>query len=450
MTEAWPSNKRLEPGLFFCLSCALPFAFKVNPMLETDIFILGAGPGGVATALKLSYLGIPSIIADKAKFPRDKVCGDAISGKVTTLLNRLDPDILARFHASPFHVDVWGIRFLAPNESMLDIPFKAQEEKKVQNAPGYVCRRMDFDNFLIQELKQRKDVDFYEETAVVSYEKVEGGWLLSDETGDFQVKAKLLIVADGAYSPFARKVAGLEKDKAHYAAAVRAYYSNVKGLSEQGFIELHFIKSIIPGYLWIFPLPNGGANVGLGMRSDILAKKKLNLKTSLQEILRQHPKIAPRFEDATLEGKVIGYGLPLGSKTRVISGEHYMLVGDAGHLVDPMTGEGIGNAFYSGFIAAEQAVECLAQQNFSAEFLQAYDIRVARVLGSEMKLSYRLQRFISFPWVANLMGYVISKNQKTIQVLSNMYTDFSLREQLAKPLFWIKMYLGLDKRTNSK
>ena len=127
-----------------------------------------------------------------------------------------------------------------------------------------------------------------------------------------------------------------------------------------------------------------------------------------------------------------------------------MLVGDAGHLVDPMTGEGIGNAFYSGFIAAEQAVECLAQQNFSAEFLQAYDVRVARVLGSEMKLSYRLQRFISFPWVANLMGYVISKNQKTIQVLSNMYTDFSLREQLAKPLFWIKMYLGLDKGTNSK
>ena len=53
---------------------------------------MGAGPGGVATALKLSYLGIPCILVDKASFPRDKICGDAISGKVTTLLNRLDPE----------------------------------------------------------------------------------------------------------------------------------------------------------------------------------------------------------------------------------------------------------------------------------------------------------------------------------------------------------------------
>ena len=133
----------------------------------------------------------------------------------------------------------------------------------------------------------------------------------------------------------------------------------------------------------------------------------------------------------------------------MISGEGYMLVGDAGHLVDPMTGEGIGNAFYSGFIAAEQAQACLAEEDFSAAFLQAYDVRVARVLGSEMKLSYRLQKFISFPWVANAMGYIISRNQKTIKVLSNMYTDFSLREQLAKPLFWLKMYLGLDKGKGS-
>ncbi|NET33631.1 MAG: geranylgeranyl reductase family protein [Cyanothece sp. SIO1E1] len=419
-------------------------------MLHTDIFILGAGPGGVATALKLSYLGIPCVIADKAVFPRDKVCGDAISGKVTTLLNRLDPEILARFHASPFHVDVWGIRFLAPNESMLDIPFKSQQDRSVQNAPGYVCRRMDFDNFLIDELKQRKDVQFFENTAVTKYERQGDHWMLSNDDGSFQVKTKLLIVADGAYSRFARQIGGLEKDNAHYAAAVRAYYSNVKDLSQEGFIELHFIKSIIPGYFWVFPLPNGGANVGLGMRSDIVAKKQVNLKESLAEIIANHPKIAPRFAEAELEGKVIGYGLPLGSKKRVISGDGYMLVGDAGHLVDPMTGEGIGNAFYSGFIAAEQAQACLKEKNFSAEFLQAYDVRVARVLGSEMKLSYRLQKFISFPWVANAMGYIISRNQKTIKVLSNMYTDFSLREQLAKPLFWLKMYLGLDRKSNSK
>ncbi|NRB49619.1 MAG: geranylgeranyl reductase family protein [Saprospiraceae bacterium] len=419
-------------------------------MLETDIFILGAGPGGVATALKLSYLGIPCIIADKAVFPRDKVCGDAISGKVTTLLNRLDPEILARFHNSPFHVDVWGIRFLAPNERLLDIPFKAQQDRSVQNAPGYVCRRMDFDNFLIEELKQRNNVQFFDNTAITKYERQGEFWMLSNDDGSFKVKTKLLIAADGAYSRFARQIGGLEKDNAHYAAAVRAYYSNVKGLSEEGFIELHFIKSIIPGYFWVFPLPDGGANVGLGMRSDILAKKQLNLKECLAELIENHPKLTPRFAEARLEGKVIGFGLPLGSKKRTISGDGYMLVGDAGHLVDPLTGEGIGNAFYSGFIAAEQAQACLKENNFSAAFLQAYDVRVERVLGSEMKISYRLQKMISFPRIANVLGYIISRNQKAIQVLSNIYTDFEVRLKLTKPLFWLKMYLGLDRKSNSK
>ena len=82
----------------------------------------------------------------------------------------------------------------------------------------------------------------------------------------------------------------------------------------------------------------------------------------------------------------------LDQKSVKLSGDHYMLVGDAAHLIDPLTGEGIGNAFYSGFIAAEQAIECLKANNFSTTFLTAYDKRIRRVLGSEMKLSYRIQR----------------------------------------------------------
>jgi flavin-dependent dehydrogenase len=65
----------------------------------TNLLIMGAGPAGAATALRLSFLGIPCTILDKSGFPRDKVCGDALSGKVPTLLNRLDPAIMDRFRA---------------------------------------------------------------------------------------------------------------------------------------------------------------------------------------------------------------------------------------------------------------------------------------------------------------------------------------------------------------
>ena len=58
----------------------------------------------------------------------------------------------------------------------------------------------------------------------------------------------------------------------HHAAGVRTYYSGVRGLDPQGFIELIFLKDLVPGYLWVFPLPGGRANVGLGLRSDVVRK----------------------------------------------------------------------------------------------------------------------------------------------------------------------------------
>ena len=410
-------------------------------MIKTDACIVGAGPGGVATALKLSYLGIPSVLIDKATFPRDKVCGDAISGKVSTLLNRLDPHILERFNQRPIQAGVWGIKFVAPNRKELDIPFRPGSSRNAEMAPGYVARRYDFDNFLVEEVRRRDNIRFFEGVAVDGYTRSERGWAISAAGGELEVDTRMLIVADGAHSAFSRKVAGLEKDLRHHAGAVRAYFSGVGGLDGQPFIELHFIRSVTPGYFWIFPLPEGHANVGLGMRSDILSRRKLNLRKTLLEVVEEHPVLRERFKNARLIGEVKGYGLPLGSKQRPISGGHYMLVGDAGHLVDPLTGEGIGNAFYSGFIAAEQLQQCLLANDFSASFLKAYDRRVSRVLGSEMRLSYRLQKMLAYPWLVNWLANIIAGNQRIVAVLSGMYNDFELREQLVKPWFWLKMFL---------
>ncbi|MEM9821792.1 MAG: FAD-dependent monooxygenase, partial [Bacteroidota bacterium] len=59
-------------------------------MIKTEVCIVGAGPGGAGAALQLAYQNIPSVLIDKATFPRDKICGDALSGKVVTVLNRMD------------------------------------------------------------------------------------------------------------------------------------------------------------------------------------------------------------------------------------------------------------------------------------------------------------------------------------------------------------------------
>jgi geranylgeranyl reductase family protein len=409
-------------------------------VIETPVFIMGAGPSGAFAALKLNALGIPCTIVDKETFPRDKICGDAISGKVMINLKRLDPDLLERFHATTWKTGVWGIRFVAPNSTVLEVPFTQSYRPEDEVAPGFVARRVDFDNFLAQELKLHPLIQFHEQCAVQEYARVEGGFMIHCSNGQ-SYKTPMLLDASGAHSNFARKYAGLDKREAHHAAALRAYYTGVTGFHDHNFIELQFLDPLIPGYFWVFPLPNGSANVGVGMRSDYLKKKGLNLKKVLQQLIETHPSLKDRFKNATLEGKVDGYGLPLGSNMRSISGDHYMLLGDAGHLIDPLTGEGIGHGVYSGVYAAEQAAKCIEKQDFSSKFLKDYDKRIKRVLGKEMQLSYNLQRLLSNPKLVNFLANFIDRNAHLTELISRMYTDFELRSKLVKPGFWVKLLL---------
>jgi menaquinone-9 beta-reductase len=178
--------------------------------------------------------------------------------------------------------------------------------------------------------------------------------------------------------------------------------------------------------------------VGLGMRSDFISRRRYNLTKGMQEIITSHPAFKERFRNAELAGKITGYGLPLGSKKRTLSGDHFMLVGDAGHLIDPLSGEGIGNAIYSGYIAAEQAQQCLSSNDFSAKTMQAYDLRVARVLGKEMEMSYRIQQLMTKPWLVNFTANRVVKNPNLIYMIAQMYTDLEVRKKALNPLFWIK------------
>ena len=207
--------------------------------------------------------------------------------------------------------------------------------------------------------------------------------------------AKLVIAADGAYSSFTKDIAGLKTEPEHNCFGLRAYYKNVKGPPErnghgldlENFIELHFLPEILPGYFWIFPLPNGYANVGVGMRADKMNRKKVNLKKAFESVLENNPAIRTSFEGAEKVGEVKLHGLPLGSKRRELSGDNYMLCGDAALLIDPFTGEGIGNAMMSGMYAANQAAQCLQAGSFTADTLKAYDTGLYKRLWPKLLLS---------------------------------------------------------------
>lgn len=407
-------------------------------MIQTQICIIGAGPGGAATALRLAQLGIPSVLIDKAQFPRDKICGDGMTGRTVAILNRIDPEIINQLEKTSIQMDSWGVTFLMDNKRAFPVPFRKNYDKNSDKIPCFIAKRIDFDNFLIEKVKQQPLIQFIENVNIEKHERTEGGWILSTKKGDISIQTTLVIAANGANSPFTRHTAQIPVDPKHNAAAVRAYYKNVSDCHTDNFIELHFLKDYLPGYFWIFPLPNGEANVGFGMLSSTISDRKINLKKALLEIIETKPGIKERFKNAELIDDITGFPLPLGSKRRILSGDNYMLVGDAACLVDPLTGEGIGNAVYSGYIAAEQAEKCLKANDFSEAFMKDYDTRVWRVMGTELNLSYKLQRLGKYPAIFNFVLWIASKNVQISELVYAMFNDIDVRKKVLNPIFWIK------------
>ena len=425
------------------LLCTKIFLFK--KMIQTNICILGAGPAGTAAALKLSRMGIACTLVDKAVFPRDKICGDGISHRVVDILHKwVDPSVLERFVASKeIHVDSWGLMIEGTKKNGFEIEYKPYSDKTTETPTGFVCKRREFDNFLVEEVRLRKNINFIENTELTDFQRITSenteGWLLTDKIKTVQIEAKLLIVADGAHSRFARKIGGIELDPKHNMASVKAYYKGVTDFHADNYLEFYFLKNFLPGYFWIFPLPNGEANVGIAIVSEDVSKRKLNLKKCLEEVIETTPKFKERFKNASLVGEVQGFGLPLGSKKRQLSGNGYMLTGDAASLIDPLTGEGIANAILSGAVAAEQAVKCLEKNDFSAAILRGYDERIYRMRGQEFRMSYWLQRQFRREWFFNSLTWMISKNKQVARTFAYVFNDVNLKKQLWSPSFWWKL-----------
>ncbi|MBK7967215.1 MAG: geranylgeranyl reductase family protein [Bacteroidetes bacterium] len=401
------------------------------------IIIIGAGPAGSTTALALAKKGKCCLLLDQSEFPRDKVCGDALSGKVLLTLKRIDPLLVDGLAQQSYTLDSHGVTFVAPNGKVLKVPFRREDNK--EKPPGYISRRYDFDNWLFNNAKNADGVQTKLNVRIEKFRREGADWIISDKDEKNVFRTPLLIAADGAHSRFAKEVGGIQMEEEHYCAGLRAYYKGVKDLDPNGYIELHFVKDFLPGYFWIFPLPNGYANVGVGMRSDVVSKKKVNLKEDMLRLIREYAPIRDRFMDAELEGPIRGYGLPLGSKKRPLSGDGFILLGDAGSLIDPFTGEGIGNAMISGLKAAE-TIEAL-NGNYSAAALQMYDDSVYKRLWPELSLSKKMQELVKYPWLFNLVVNKAVRSKTLRETISCMFEDIDLRGRLKDPKFYLKVLM---------
>jgi len=276
---------------------------------------------------------------------------------------------------------------------------------------AYTCARIDFDNFLFSLVKENTATEIFTDSNINEIIAEEHSISLVEKNNGIICSAPLIIGADGAQSVLAKQLTGRTPDRKHQAGSVRAYYANISDTKEN-ITEVYFDKKFLPSYLWVFPLPGNIANVGFGMLSSEIAKRKINIKETFQDFITQTPQLAEKFKDARPVGELEGFGLPLGSRKVTVSGNGFMLTGDAASLIDPISGDGIGNAMLSGKLAAEQAIRSCKKNNFTASFIRQYDEALSSALGNELKCHFRMQQAISkMPFLLDTLFWA-SKNKR--------------------------------------
>jgi geranylgeranyl reductase family protein len=377
-----------------CVAALGGYLYRVPTEVDYDIAIVGAGPAGTACALALRGSGLRVVVLDKATFPRDKICGDAVPGHALKALRQLDPAYVAALWQLEPRDDVRRSRIVAPSGAS----FYMHWNLRTFNSP-----RLDFDAALFGLVRRFTDTEIRESAALKTLEITPDYAELHLADGA-QITARLVVGCDGANSAVGRRLLPEPRlARAHHSAGVRAYFENVAG-TESGTTEFFFSQNYLAGYCWLFPVGAGRYNVGLGMLSELVAKHKVDLKQLLLDTVQTHPELAGRFKEARQLGPVLGFGLPMGGgRQRPCSGARFILCGDAASLIDPLQGHGIDMAVRSGIMAAAQARQCVAQNDFSAKFMYAYDAEVQRQLGPVLARNYRLMRLLGTrPWLLNL------------------------------------------------
>ena len=430
-----------------------------------DAIVVGGGPGGSAAAGYLAMKGQRVLLIEKGVWPRDKVCGDAVGGKSLSHVAALG--VKPRLEATP-HFRVTGIMFSSPKGNSVRVPLPEEDVERLE--AGYALPRAQFDHLMFERstelvLEAGGAVVQGADVRSVLFDDGRGGEDPGAGSGEARSVRAVEVRMGGrkgeTYTWHSGEVVGaagyrcpvatalVEEthgetmvDRMHYCAGYREYWQNVEGCgSDVGDIEIHFVDSIIPGYFWLFPVSEGVVNVGIGMVVGLMDKQKKKLKALQADVIANHPLFKERFANATMvEGSNKGWQLPFGSprkkesrQPRRSAGCGIRLVGDAASLVDPFSGEGVGNALVTGEMAARHIVEGLTPE--------AYMEEMWAMLGPELTNSYRMQKLSRRAWLLNWFVAKASRKPALQEMMTEMIASKEAQENLHSPLFMARTLL---------
>jgi menaquinone-9 beta-reductase len=367
-----------------------------------DAVVIGGGPSGAACAYWLAEAGRDVLLLEKKRYPREKTCGDGLTPRSVKQLHDIGlAQELAEYH-----------RF----EGLRSIAFGRTLELRWPEHPdfpsfGYVITRSDLDQ-LVAERAEKAGATLWEEAEALA-PIVEGGLVRgavvsrahSVDPPVTEVRAKYLVVADGANSRFGRSL-GTSRNRSYpLGMAIRGYYESPR--HDEPWIESHLdirdkAGNVLPGYGWIFPVGDGRVNVGVGLLSTFNRWKAVNT-THLMESFVSYAPESWGLRAETSCGPPTGGRLPMGMSVGPHTGPTYVVVGDAGGAINPFNGEGIAYAYETGRMAAAAVDDALATGRGTA--LRAYETELEQTYGLYFKVARAFVKIIGRP---ELMKVLVS------------------------------------------
>jgi geranylgeranyl reductase family protein len=318
-----------------------------------DAIVVGAGPAGSTCAYRLASAGADVLLLDRARFPRDKPCGGGVTGRAA----RLVP-----FSIAPVVEDV-------------------VTSVRMRLRYGSWFERGEGEPLVLMTQRLRLDAHLAEQAVAAGAElrdgvKVEAVTVGADGVevlaGGERLRAETVVGADGVNGICARQLELGGNQALGVALEGNVPYERLgEGYRGRAVLELGLVPG---GYGWVFP-KGDHANIGLGGWE----REGPGLRAHLGRLCAAHGVAA---ED--LEG-VRGYRLPLRAPRTTLARGRAAIVGDAAGLVDPISGDGMFEAFLSAQLVFEAVLDLLAGH---ADGLDAYGQRLSRQLGTHLWASW--------------------------------------------------------------
>ena len=397
-------------------------------MTKPDVIVVGAGPGGAATAILLAERGLEVLVLDRATFPRPKICGEYVSPEAARILDRLGTlKAIDAAGAAP----LLGMRITSPDGTVLDARYRATAAWRPYRDHALALSRSVLDAILVDRLRALP-VDLREgvrvRDLVIEGDRVAGVDAVDGAGRSETIRAPLVVGADGRASVVAHRLGCRRPHRLRRIALV----TYVAGLADCRDVGEIFVDP--PDYAILNPLAPDRVNMSLVVPLAHLAPWRGRLATFFAARVKQLPHLARRIAGAERVAAVEAMG-PLAYQVTPPRHGGVLLVGDAAGFYDPLTGEGIFSALRGAELAAATAARALTGGDVSAPALAEYERARRAVFADKQRFTRGLQFVIRHRRIANLTAHLLARRPDLLDLTLGIVGDFVPPRALLRFLF---------------